>query len=226
MKRTMVSIQSKVHIGNVIQNAVVFNFKNWRGEIMNTDSLPQTVTHLFTLLRERQIDYLLVGGVALLQYVEGRNTEDVDLIMALSSLHRLPEIEITSQDAYFAHGKFNELKIDVLLTHNPLFEKVRQHYGTTRHFIEQDIPCATVEGLLLLKLYALPSLYRQGDFVRVGLYENDIATLIHGYRPRLEPLLDDLAHHVSNTDLAAIREIVAEIQRHIERFGRVFDEDK
>jgi hypothetical protein len=28
--------------------------------------------------------------------------------------------------------------------------------------------CATVEGLLLLKLYALPLLYRGGDFTRVS----------------------------------------------------------
>jgi hypothetical protein len=35
-----------------------------------------------------------------------------------------------------------------------------------------------VEGLILLKLYALPSLYRQGNFAKVGIYENDVATLL------------------------------------------------
>jgi hypothetical protein len=77
-----------------------------------------------------------------------------------------------------------------------------------------------VEGLLLLKLYALPSLYRQGNFARVGLYESDIATLIHDYRPQLEPLFDELAHHLSPTDLAAVRDVVADIQQRIQRFGR------
>ena len=35
------------------------------------------------LLRERQNEYVLVGGIGLLQYVAGRNTEDIDLIMAV-----------------------------------------------------------------------------------------------------------------------------------------------
>ena len=78
-----VGIRPRVHIGQVVRNATVFNFKNWQGKPLNTDSLLQTVSRLFALLHERQVEYLLVGGVALLQYIEGRNTEDIDLIMAL-----------------------------------------------------------------------------------------------------------------------------------------------
>ena len=217
---TTATPQPKVHIGNVIRNAVVFNLKNWRGGTMNADTLLQTVARLFALLHERKIEYLLVGGVALLQYVEGRNTEDIDLIMALPSLNKLPEIQIASQDINFVRGKFGELQIDILLTRNPLFEKVQRKYATTQRFAEHDIPCATVEGLLLLKLYALPSQYREGNFARVGIYENDIATLIHDYRPPLEPLFAELAHHLSDSDLAAVREVVAEIQQRIERFDK------
>jgi hypothetical protein len=216
------SIEPNVHIGKIIQNAVVFNFKNWREETMNTDTLLQSVAGLFTLLSERQAEYLLVGGVALLQYIEGRNTEDIDLIMALSSLKKLPEIEITSQDGDFVRGQFGELQIDILLTRNRLFARVQRHYATTQSFIEQEIPCATVEGLLLLKLYALPSLYRQGNFARVGIYENDIATLIYSYRPEIEPLFAELAGHLSDTDIVAVREIVAEIEQRIDRFGNGF----
>lgn len=216
----------QVHIGKVIRNAVVFKLKNWSGGALNADTLLQSVPALFALLQERQIKYLLVGGIALLQYVEGRNTEDIDLIMALSSLKKLPEIKVASQDAYFARGKFNELQIDILLTRNPLFDKVQRRYTTSQQFIEQNIPCATVEGLLLLKMYALPSLYRQGNFARVGVYENDIATLINEYRPQLEPLFAELAHHLSETDLMALREIVAEIQQRIERFHKGFGQDE
>jgi DNA-binding GntR family transcriptional regulator len=67
-------------------------------------------------------------------------------------------------------------------------------------------------------MYALPSLYRQGSFARVSIYENDIATLMHDYRPKIEPLYAELALHLSQTDLAAVREIIAEIQQRIERF--------
>lgn len=185
---------------------------------MPADDLLQTVARLFALLAERRVEYLLVGGVALLQYVEGRNTEDIDLIMDAAELRKLPEIEITGQDDNFARGKFSGLRIDILKTLNPLFDMVRRKYAIVQHFQEQDIPCATVEGLLLLKMHALPSLYRQGNFARVGLYENDIATLIQQYRPALDPLFAELAPHMSQTDLQSVRTIVNEILQRIERF--------
>lgn len=217
---------SRVHVGEVIRNAVVFNFKNQDAHIMNADSLFADVERLFDLLHDREVDYLLVGGVAMLQYVEGRNTEDVDLIVAVSDLEKIPELEIEGQDANFARGRFGQLKVDLLLTRNPLFDEVRQRYTTTGRFVEHDdVPCATVEGLLLLKLYALPSLYRQGNFARVGLYENDVATLIQAYRPPMEPLLIALSHYLSPTDLATVRDVMAEIQGRIERFGRGSDRD-
>jgi hypothetical protein len=81
---TTVSVKPKVHIGKVIQNAIVFNFRNLGENTVKSDTLLQSVARLFTLLKEQKVDYLLVGGIALLQYVEGRNTEDIDLIMALS----------------------------------------------------------------------------------------------------------------------------------------------
>jgi len=129
---------------------------------------------------------------------------------------------VVNHELDFIRGKFGELQIDILLTRNRLFEKVRRQYATTQHFVEQKIPCATVEGLLLLKLYAFPSLCRQGNFTRVGIYENDISALIYTYRPEVEPLMQELAQHLSKTDLTAVREIVSEIKQRIERFGKAF----
>ena len=219
-------ITNRVHIGNVIRNAIVFNFRNSLGGAVITDNLLQTVSRLFALLDERQIEYLLVGGIALLQYIEGRNTQDIDLIIAGSSLGKLPEIQIIEQSVDFARGQFNELQIDMLLTRNPLFDKVKRDYATTQQFVEQAIPCATVEGLLLLKMYALPALYRQGNFARVGIYENDIATLMQLYQPALDPLFDEVSKHLSATDLKAVHEIVDEIHRRIARFHQQSDQDK
>ena len=217
---------NRVHIGDVIRNAIVFDFKNSRGGAVSADSLLQTVAHLFKILDERQIDYLLVGGIALLQYIEGRNTQDIDLIMAVSSLEKMPEIQIIEENEYFARGRLKELQIDLLLTRNPLFEKVQREYAATQQFTEQAIACATVEGLLLLKMYALPSLYRQGNFARVGIYENDIATLIQLYQPALEPLFAELSRHLSGADIKSVREIVDEIQLRISRFQQKVDESK
>ena len=215
----MSSISSpRVHIGEVIRNAVLFNPENPQDLLMNSDALIETVARFFSLLRERQIDYVLVGGIALLQYVEGRNTEDIDLIMAVSALEQLPELRLETRDADFARSKFSDLRVDMLLTTNPLFEEVRKHYTTSKRFVEQEIPCATVEGLILLKLYALPSLYRQGNFTRVGLYENDVATLMQIHNPPLEPLLNELATYLNSSDLTQVKEIVEEIQQRIRRF--------
>lgn len=218
--RPMNTVQSTVDIGKVIKNAVVFDFKNWSVGSMDIDSLPQTINHLFDLLKQRTINYVLVGGVALLTYVEGRNTQDIDLIMALSSLEKLPEIKVTKRDMYFARGEYEGLQIDILLTENPLFDEIRQKYAAERHFQERDITTATVEGLLLLKLYELPSLYRQGSFSRVGIYENDIATLLHDYQVEVEDLQKELSRHLSDSDMVEVKNIVAEIQRRIERYQK------
>jgi len=185
---------------------------------MNSESLIQTVGHFFTLLSEREIDYVLVGGIALLQYVEGRNTEDIDLIVAVSALERLPELQVETRDDDFARGRFGELRVDLLLTSNPLFGEVQKHFTTFKHFVEHAIPCATVEGLVLLKLYSLPSLYRQGNFTRVGLAENDIATLIHIHNPPLQQIFDTLANYLNPSDMVQVRRIVEEIQQRLERF--------
>ena len=212
------TIQSSVQIANVIRSAVAFNIKNWLGGSMNSDSLIQSVEDLFSVLEQRKIDYVLVGGIALLHYVEGRNTQDLDLLMALSSLEKLPELNISSQDMYFVRANYDELQIDILLTKNPLFKKVHSQYSKEQRFLDRNIPIATVDGLLLLKLYALPSLYRQGNFARVGIYENDIATLFHDYEPDANTLLTELANYVSESDLAEIKSIVADIQKRIKRF--------
>jgi hypothetical protein len=212
------NISPRVHIGEVVRNAVLFKPGNHQEGLVNSDVLVETVARFFSVLRERQIEYVLVGGIALLQYVEGRNTEDIDLIMAVSALELLPELQVETRDSDFARGKFSDLKVDVLLTSNPLFDDVRKRYTTMQRFVEQDIPCASVEGLILLKLYALPSLYRRGNFTRVGLYENDVATLLHAHHPPVEPLLDELSLYLSDSDMTQVTQIASEIQQRLSRF--------
>jgi hypothetical protein len=119
---------------------------------------------------------------------------------------------------YFVRASYGELRIDVWLTKNPLFKKVHDKFSTVQRFLDRNIPIATVEGLLLLKLYALPSLYRQGNFARVGIYENDVATLLHDYQPNVSMLLAELSKYVSESDLADIKSIVTDIQNRIDRF--------
>ena len=91
-------------IGHIIQNATFFNPRNWGNAVMDSDALLQAVQNLFALLKQRRVDYVLVGGIALLNYVEGRNTQDINLIMALDDLEGLPEIQTTTHDRFFAEA--------------------------------------------------------------------------------------------------------------------------
>jgi hypothetical protein len=205
-------------IGEIIQFGVVFDVKNWGSRVFSSDHLIARVEQLFNTLSDRDIDYLLVGGVALLSYIEGRNTQDIDLILTRADLERLPEIILIDENQDFARGMFQDLQVDVLLTNNDLFDWVKQYYANRREFGERSITCATVEGLLLLKFYALPSLYRQGEFNRVSIYENDILQLLLNYTVELSALLKILERHLSATDLQEIQNIAIDIQARIARF--------
>ncbi len=209
----------ELRIGEVVGNAHRFDFK--REGLMNQDAIRTTVERLFSLLAERQADYLLVGGIALLSYVEGRNTEDIDLLLAPETLDRLPELAIKSRDNDFAAATFAGLAVDLLLTTNDFFDHVRRRYATVRPFAEREIPCATPEGLFLLKLYALPSLYRQGRMPRAALYEADLLALLVAFPLPKEALLAELAPFVSVSDLAELTKLVGEIWQRIagHRFG-------
>ena len=89
-------------IAEIVRNAMLRGPDAWAGGSLpernvkpnpSANLLPtdRDVVELFTLLRERETPYLLVGGIAMLRYVEGRNTEDIDLLMSLPSLKQLPE---------------------------------------------------------------------------------------------------------------------------------------
>ena len=214
----VVMTTNQVNIGEVILNGIVFDPKN--SEVLRTmdlQKLIESVPRLFDLLEERHVDYVLVGGIAMLVYVEGRNTQVIDLIIATSALDQLPELMVEDRNIEFGRAKFGELQVDLLFTKNSLFNSVQKNHAALQHFFDRDITCATVDGLLLLKLFALPSLYRQGQFERIDLYERDVTVLLRQFQPKIEPIFVELAKHVSESDLGEIRAIVAEIEDRISR---------
>ena len=217
---------SEFSISEVIACGIAFDPKNSEAlQSMNLQDLLRSVPRLFEMLGERDIEYVLVGGIAMLVYVDGRNTQDIDIILSADGLERLPELSIEDRKGNFVRGRLGDLQVDVLLTDNALFDKVRRQHTILQRFAEREIPCATVEGLLLLKLFALPSLYRQGQFDRSELYERDIAMLIRGYRPDLEPLFEELSLHVLESDLAEVRNIVGEIEDRLDRAKNRFQDE-
>ena len=180
----------------------------------------QDAMDLFRLLAERRVDYLLVGGLAMLTYVKGRNTKDVDLLMSVAALEQLPELKIEDRNDFFARGKFKSIQVDLLLTKNPLFKIVAEKFATKHPFDELSVPMATVEGMILLKLFALPSLYRQFDWERIHVYEGDVKTLLALHKPATEPLFVLLERHVLPTDLTELKKIVSEEQQRVAKVER------
>jgi hypothetical protein len=207
-----------IAIGEIILNGVLFDMKNWGNEPLNVNRLPAAVEALFNILAEKQMDYLLVGGIALLSYIEGRNTQDIDFILSRSDLESIPEISVMEENRDFIRGTFDAtLQVDLLLTNNSLFKLVCDHYATERQFGDRIIRCATVEGLLLLKFFALPSLYCQGQFNKVTIYENDITQLLLNYTVDLSEILKILANYVISTDLEELQTTANDIQSRIQR---------
>jgi hypothetical protein len=225
---TLAPGSSLAEVAGIIHAATLLGPAAWGREPMPEahmaegieDKLKAQLIDLFRILHERNVPYVLVGGLAMLTYVEGRNTKDVDLILAVEALAAIPEIAIYDRNREFARGKFGDMLVDLLFTTNPLFKLVEEKYAGAHRFLETDVRAATVEGLILLKLFALPSLYRQGKGARIGLYENDIYTLCELARPKMEPLLQLLAKFVDPDALRELRSIVGEIQQRIARVER------
>jgi hypothetical protein len=225
MTRLLVN-SSIASIAAVLRNAAVFGRAAWHGGVSGVSTMADSpdlatrVDEFFRLLDERHIDYMLVGGVAMLKYVDGRNTEDLDLILSVDSLANLPELVIADRNLNFARGHFNALRVDLLFTANSMFRHVREQHATTHRFLERAVCVATVEGLLLLKFHALPDLYRRGDFQRIAVYEADIQMLQQRYRPDMKRLFAELQVHVDSPAFDELRQIAADIEARIARVER------
>ena len=182
------------------------------------DSLYRASVRLFDLLAARKVDYVLVGGLAMLLYVEGRNTQDVDLVMARSDLLRLSELRVLTEDRDFANADFEGVRVDILLTENKIFHEFRRRYVAKGKIAGRaDVACATPEGLVLLKLFALPSLYRRGQTDKAAIYEADIRQLLSHTDIETEALLTVLATDMLQSDVESLRVLIAEIRERIAR---------
>ena len=179
--------------------------------------LTRDLLELFSLLRERGVARLLVGGIALLKYVDGRNTDDVDLLMSAPGLARVPELVVADRNGDFARAGFRGLRVDVLFTENPLFALVLAGHATTHRFSEVEVPVATASGLVILKLYALPAVYQQGDLQRAALYETDIAMLCQRCDLMLGPLLEVVRPYVAGPQFGELARIASEIEARVAR---------
>lgn len=161
----------------------------------------------------------------MLTHVHGRNTEDVNLVLSVPDQKRLaPEVRILEREEIAATGRLGGLRVDFLAAEIPLFAHVTTHHAEGRRLElpggPRELRCATPEGLMLLKLFALPSLYRQGRMDRVRLYEADLGGLLFLF-PALDPagLLAQLRPHLLPSDVDELRKVLDDLRPRPGRFG-------
>lgn len=75
-------------IGEILRDAAAGRLGHVLAEERREYDPIGSAARLFALLDRRGIAYVFVGGIAMLQYVGGRNTEDIDLIVAPSAVRR------------------------------------------------------------------------------------------------------------------------------------------
>jgi hypothetical protein len=204
--------------GRIIELARAANSAKW--PIAMESDYGRQMNEFLLLLQRRKIPFVVVGGIALLQYVPGRNTEDLDIILAAPRLLEIPELKVTEQNDMFAKADLKGLRIDLLFFEHPFFNRIACDFSTDRHFSVGSLRTATVEGLVLLKLFALPSLYRQFDLDRAAIYEADLVQLVSRTDCSDSFFLGLLAEFMPASDLRELGAVLLEIRQKIRRFQR------
>jgi hypothetical protein len=213
-----ISIETPEHPGRVQFLARAANLRR-PADMPDENQFIQATNDFLGLLRESGVPHVLVGGLALRLHVAARNTDDMNFILAAPDLMRLTGLKMFEQTKWFAAATYGPLKVDFLLTANPLFEEVRSKHSEEHSYQGRSIRCATALGLVVLKLYALPSLYRQGRIDRADLYETDITMLLRAHSATDDAIMDILRPHLADHDEYAIREVLADIRRRLGRAG-------
>ncbi len=206
-------------ISDVLYHGIAFDLKNWDKPIVPRD-VAAAGEEFLDALAAGGIDYTLVGGLALLSHVGGRNTQDIDVITAVEDLQSVEGFELRESNEWFAQGEFRGLRVDILRRERPLFGLVAREWSEVRVFGSRPVRMASAEGMILLKLFALPSLYRQFQMNKVLIYESDIGQLIETGKPDTGKLLELLSKHVPEGDLVELRKTIRELEYKLARGGR------
>ncbi|MGI8927026.1 MAG: hypothetical protein ACR2HN_10320 [Tepidiformaceae bacterium] len=92
----------------------------------------------------------------------------------------------------------------------------RKRYVASGRFAGRpEAVCATPEGLVYLKLFALPSLSRRGENARAALYETDIRLLLSAHDIDTDSLLAVLQTDMLASDVSVLRGLVLETRSRI-----------
>ena len=200
-------------IKEIIYSANAFDIQNWfDNQKMNADNLPKSVDGFLKLLAENDIDIVCVCGIALLSYMRDRNTHDLDLIISKADFRKIaPSLKITKADENFANCEtYDGLKVNFLFIKKALSQK--------RDYQEGSFYIATVEGLVLMKLYAWADLRFNGQLfddkfllTKSLRYKNDIEVLLLNYEVNLTPLEKILKKNLDASKFGLVKDLIDRI---------------
>lgn len=174
---------------------------------------------LIELLEARGIDYALVGGVAMMAISsDARATDDYDFIGQRSDFESLEELSKISSDKNFGRYRHNATIVDTLFVENPVFAYAINNYKTDCVIAGKSVRSLSPSGIALLKLYALPSLYLQGQHVRVATYEQDLEVLfIVDPSINEDALLKFLSKHLVQSQVDELKHTCGGIRQKLAR---------
>ncbi len=211
----------KACIKEIIYSANAFNTRNWFNDYkMNSDNLPKSVDSFLKLLSQNKIDIVIVGGIALLSYMQDRNTQDLDLIVSKADFYKISaSLKVVESDENFANCEtFDGLKVDFLFTDNAIFNYVKKAFCQKRDYQEGSFYIATVEGLVLMKLYAWADLYFNGKLfndkyllTKSLRYKNDIEVLLLNYEIDLTPLKRILKKNLEASKFGLVENLIKQL---------------
>lgn len=201
-----------LNIADVLYHGIAFDPKNWNRDAVARD-IAAASERLLDALKRDQIPFTLVGDLAMLSHIEGRNTCVIDLIVSLSDLTQVQGIEVQEVNEQFAMIRYAGLRVNALRPECPVFQLVHRQFSELREFEHRTIRTATMEGLMLLKLFAIPAFHRSHQIEKTGLCEADITSLIHHGCTTGAELLQSLKPHLEEGEFSELRQVLTDLEK-------------
>lgn len=149
-------------------------------------TLRQAFEALVTTLNDRRIRYAIIGGLAMIQHVRVRTTDDIDVLLTIPELElsgtfeslnaRGFEIELLRsirefRDEGLTSFRYGNVIVDLLRPVIPAFAHVLDHAIETE-ILGHSVRVVSPEGLVIMKLTAMRS-HDEADI-------QDILSAYHG----------------------------------------------
>jgi hypothetical protein len=173
------------------------------------------------LLKERGVDYAVIGGLAMKAYLADRYGKDADLLMSADAFSSIRDFHVLERTDFFICAQFREIRAVIYLTTNPFFEAVQRQFATTLGVSGMEVPSVTVEGLIALHLYAVHLISRRREFYRVQRHEVSIIALLRReHTVSLESALSLVGEYLPEQYVKEMEDTLEECSEHAARMQK------